>query len=168
MKLFIFDVDGTLANRDSSQLLANVAEWRSANPDAKIAFATNQGGVGLREWMLYKGFGDPHQYPSYDEVMARLRTIASALGVPLSAIYVCFAYQTKKGQWAEFPPTKNYNLPQWSASWRKPSPGMLLQAMSDANMSAATTVMVGDSDEDRQAAAAAGVQFIHAKEFFGA
>lgn len=168
MNLFIFDVDSTLSNRDSSELLAGVAEWRAANPDAKIALATNQGGVGLREWMLYKGFGDPYQYPSYDEVMERLHTIATALAIPLAAVYVCFAYQTKKGQWAEFPPAKSYKHPQWSAAWRKPSAGMLLQAMIDTNVSAANTIMVGDSEEDFKAAEAAGVRFVYAKEFFNA
>lgn len=49
---------------------------------------------------------------------------------------------------------------------RKPNGGMLKLAMQFVGAEKAETVMVGDRDEDEQAAAAAGVKFIHADEFF--
>jgi histidinol phosphatase-like enzyme len=101
-------------------------------------------------------------------------------------IYTCYAYQSKKGNWG---PTPNratnaeaaawaYNDkdpqwvgwgdddPMWSQAWRKPNAGMLLQAMADAGVSADDTIFVGNSDEDKAAAAAAGITYIEAKEYF--
>jgi len=44
---------------------------------------------------------------------------------------------------------------------------MVNQAMQDAGIDKAVTLMVGDRDEDRNAAHAAGVVFMWADEFFG-
>ncbi len=49
---------------------------------------------------------------------------------------------------------------------RKPGPGMLLHAMSKFHVTAARTLMVGDRDEDRQAAARARCDFEDATKFF--
>lgn len=52
--------------------------------------------------------------------------------------------------------------------WRKPGPGMLLEAMRDWETTAQRTLMVGDMDSDREAAAGAGCAYRDAAEFFGA
>ena len=49
----------------------------------------------------------------------------------------------------------------------KPKPGMLFALMDELGVSAADTVMVGDSWRDRRAAQAAGVKFVPARSFFG-
>src|SRR5690606_10982903 len=56
-QLMIFDVDGTIANRDEDRLLPEARdffkllyEWSAVATLPKLALATNQGGVGLRWW----------------------------------------------------------------------------------------------------------------------
>lgn len=159
--LYIFDVDGTIAERDTTDLLPGVTEWFAGNQTA-VAFATNQGGVGLRYWMEAGGFGEPEKYPTEEQVMKRLRSIADRVSVSPLNIYACFAYQSKSsGKWA---PSENDGL-FWEHAWRKPEPWMLIHAMEMAG--AESAVMIGDSDEDEAAARAAGIDFIHANEFFG-
>ena len=92
--LYIFDVDGTIAERDATELLPGVAEW-FANNQTAVAFATNQGGVGLRYWMETAGFGEPSKYPTAKAVQERLESIAKYLGVKWANIYYSFAYQSK-------------------------------------------------------------------------
>jgi D-glycero-D-manno-heptose 1,7-bisphosphate phosphatase len=41
--------------------------------------------------------------------------------------------------------------------WRKPNPGMILQAAADFNLDLANSVLIGDRESDMEAAAAAGV-----------
>lgn len=166
--LHVFDLDGTLAALDSTEPLPGVAEWFDAHPEAACAIATNQGGVGLRRWMEIKGFGEPGKYPTQADVEFRMACIETAIAqhrIP-PAIYVAFAYQAKSGAWSPIPP-EGQGDPRWSPGWRKPAPGMIQQAMADANITdPANVIMVGDSEADQQAAQAAGVQFQWAWEFF--
>lgn len=167
--LHIFDLDGTLADLDSTDLLPGVAAWFDAHPDAPCAIATNQGGVGLRRWMETAGFGEPGKYPTQAEVENRVTTLALSLFHEDRArfpVYIAFAYQAKSGKWSPIPP-EGQGDPRWNPDWRKPAPGMILQAMQDAGISDPAQVLyIGDRDEDRQAAAAAGVGFRWAWEFF--
>lgn len=163
--LHIFDLDGTLAALDSTELLPGVAEWFAAHPEAACAIATNQGGVGLRRWMEMKGFGEPEKYPTQADVDKRTLAVICAIGRPMPT-YVAYAYQAISGNWSPIPP-EGQGDPRWSPEWRKPAPGMILQAMADANITdPANVIMVGDSENDQQAAEAAGVQFRWAWEFF--
>lgn len=172
MTLYIFDVEDTLADGRADVLRPEVVDYFTNHFDwdnDKMAFATNQGGVGLRHWMEVGKFGDIGELPTQGEVLDRLiklRDQIVGLEETLCPIYVSYAYQSKTtGKWA---PTPKYNdMNEWSSAWRKPSPGMLLHAMAEANVAPADTVMVGDRDEDRLAAEAAGVRFILSKEFFG-
>jgi len=50
---------------------------------------------------------------------------------------------------------------------RKPRPGMLINLMEANGFSPAETILIGDQESDRQAADAAGCQFVWASEFFG-
>lgn len=167
--LHIFDLDGTLAAQDSTELLPGVAEWFAAHPSNPCAIATNQGGVGLRRWMEGAGFGEPGKYPTQAEVEDRVTTLALSLFHEDRArlpVYIAFAYQAKSGKWSPIPP-EGQGDPRWNPDWRKPAPGMIVQAMSDANISdPAQVLMVGDSEADQQAAKAAGVGFRWAWEFF--
>ena len=49
---------------------------------------------------------------------------------------------------------------------QKPSPAMLIELMQQVGVTAGETLFVGNSETDRQAALAAGVQFAYAHEFF--
>ncbi|MCI0731010.1 MAG: HAD-IIIA family hydrolase [Chloroflexi bacterium] len=170
-KLVIFDVDDTLAPRDSIELLPGVREYFDSLPGDLyrpiVALTTNQGGVGMRCMLEQDGRPDAAKYPTQEEVERRLAKLAAALGVPYSRIYVSFAFKNAWGTWTPTP-VSGIGDPRWSRAWRKPNPGMLRQAMSDAGAGPAETIMVGDREEDERAARAAGVTFIHAEAFFRA
>lgn len=168
MKFFIFDIDGTLADRDTGVLLPGVREWFDQHDGAefRIALVTNQGGVGLRRWMEEGGFGDPDQYPCEEQAREHIEKVEAQLPV-LVRSYACFAYQSKKsGKWAPTPDYVEAGDPEWDHQNRKPNPGMFLQALQGVDASPEQTIMVGDAEEDRQAAESAGVAFMWAEEFF--
>lgn len=176
-KLYIFDCDGTLVEKYTDILLPGVLEWFQAVDwsTTACAIATNQGGVGLRYWMVAGGFGDPLAYPTETDVFNRLVSIREKLTPAhkpsVMPIWVSYAYQSKRtGEWGPTPygSVLEGNVPDfWRKEWRKPSPGMLIQSMLWARVSAGGTVFVGDRGEDEQAAANAGVKFVQADEFFG-
>lgn len=168
--LYLFDVDGTLIERDSGIILTGVKERFAllARRKPRIALISNQGGVGLRHWMFMGNFGDPWQFPTAQEVRQKHLSLARKLVTWEEAdVFQAYAYQSKKTR--EWSPTPLYleNFGPWLPEWRKPSPGMLLEAMKNAEVSPAKTVMIGDSPEDFEAAKAAGVDFVWAYEFFG-
>lgn len=188
-KLICFDVDGTLTESWSLNLLPGVVEWFVNHPKGnqpKVAMVTNQGGIGLRYWMEQGNFGDPTRYPTEDEASERLQSLAGKLmkiadqasddylyHLDLN-IYIAYAYQSKKGQWGPIPEgLENFICGgngfegNWNQDWRKPNPGMIKRAMLITGVSASGTLMVGDSEDDQKAAQAAGVDFIWADEFFG-
>lgn len=162
-RLIIFDADGTLIDRDSGAMLPGVEDYisllRYAGNRLAVAIATNQGGVGCR---AMGGFGHPERYPTEAEVLRRYSALAYRLGAKL---YLCFAYQSRDGQWSAAP-ADTLHPDYWRHDWRKPAPGMLLAAMADAGVSAADTLMLGDRPEDQQAAAAAGCAFQWAQRVF--
>jgi HAD superfamily hydrolase (TIGR01662 family) len=166
-RLIIFDVDGTLAENYRTQLLPGVREWFASRPaDLAVAIATNQGGVGLRYWMERDSFGNPRAYPTRERVIRRLRIVARKLAIPWRAVYVAFAYRNKQGELSPTPEEFAAD-PAWAHDWRKPEAGMIRQAMTDANVPAEATLMVGDREDDRGAAELAGVDFRWADAFFG-
>lgn len=170
-KLIIFDMDGTLADRDTGELLPGVADWfnvyKHVTGGVKLAIATNQGGVGLRHWMESGGFGEPQKYPTEDDVWNRIYNVVSQLSISQVQIpaYVCFAYKSQKGTWSPTPTGKEISY-HWQATNRKPNNGMLVKAMVEADILEIDTLMVGDSEEDESAALYAGCDFMWAWEFF--
>jgi phosphoglycolate phosphatase-like HAD superfamily hydrolase len=188
IRLLIFDVDGTLAEKFRLRLLPGVAEFFRLLKDPgcdsvpRLAIATNQGGVGLRYWLENGKGGNPRGYPTVRSVEERMRRLVEQLGCPDIAVYTSFRYQDRSGAWSPIPPGAESD-PRWRRDWRKPAPGMLLAAMQAAVVSPASvdpnatvtpdgtidpdaTLFVGDSDDDRAAAQAAGVRFLPAAEFF--
>lgn len=165
-KLYLFDLDGTLADMKSDQLYPEAEAWFKENKYREWAICTNQGGIGLRYWMEEEGFGNPKEYPTLESFWKRIETLFPKNDV---AVYMCIRYQSKKtGQWSPMPfeISNSHDLKIWDQSWRKPAPGMLLQAMQARNIQPHETLMVGDRDEDQQAAEAAGCGFMWANEFF--
>lgn len=172
MRLIIFDVDGTLAEQFSLDLLPGVKQFfdllfMGDCPTApKAAIATNQGGVGMRYWMEKGGFGKPEKYPTTEEIDERMQALVKMLGGDSNLpVYVSFRYVTKQGKWAPIPAEERDN-PRWEQEWRKPLPGMLLQAMEEAGKGPGETLFVGDREEDQAAAEAAGCAFQWGKDFF--
>jgi HAD superfamily hydrolase (TIGR01662 family) len=165
-KLIIFDMDGTLADRDTAALLPNVREkLHSLNGTHKMSIATNQGGVGLRLQMEKEGWGEPESFPTEDKINAHIQLVLEQLGID---IYVakCFRFKNKKGEWSPLPADGIERL-VWCKTWRKPYPGMLFNNMRLEDVTPEETLMVGDSEDDKQAAANAGCDFQWAWEFFG-
>lgn len=171
-KLIIFDMDGTLADFDTAELLDGVKEYFDGleeDNNTQFALATNQGGVGLRYWMEKDGFGEPEKYPTYSEVMTHIRKVLSQISADNQQIEidlnVCFAYISRKGKLAPVPDEESLNV-AWNHNCRKPNPGMLMNAISNAKVKPVETLMVGDRPEDKEAARRAGCDFMWAWDFF--
>lgn len=155
-RLVIFDKDGTLCKSVVSATgksgPPNRIEDQDYFDDVKpkcealiaegcvLAVASNQGGVAFGIF-------------SADE--AELLVASAAMYIRASAYRVCFFHPKGK--------VKPYVGDSWN---RKPNPGMIESLMTDLGFKPSETVMVGDWDSDRQAAAAAGVEYIPENVFF--
>jgi len=170
-ELIIFDLDGTLSEYKTGKLLEGVKDWFDNNKSKyKLAIATNQGGVGLRYWMESAGFGDPSQYPTAINIDEMIDNVLQQLDTDDHDTMICvsYAYQSKSsGKWGPAPDDAWTTL-RWQISWRKPNIGMLHHIIEKYQLeyNGRTVLMVGDGDEDRQAAKNMGIDFIWAHEFF--
>jgi D-glycero-D-manno-heptose 1,7-bisphosphate phosphatase len=150
-ELIIFDMNGTLTNTpfidkqplailpDRKEILASFLE-----EGIKLALVTNQGGVA---------FG----FTTEEEATQEVREIAQELGIEFFS--VCFAHPKPKAGY------ERYGSPEM-LSRRKPEAGMLLEAMQYYGVSPEKTFMIGDMEDDKQAAKAANVRFFWADDFF--
>ena len=166
--LYIFDIDGTITEDYKSTLLPDAEKWFARNQPTAVALATNQGGAGLRRWMETAGFGNPENYPTEMEVRERVAATAGAIKRLTGnevATYISFLYFSQKGNWQPIPDGEQDNQ-EWSMAWRKPNPGMLLQAAADAGLRPMKCVFVGDTETDMQAAEAAGMNYTQRDVFF--
>ena len=150
-KLYIFDMNGTLSSTpfvDKKPLSVlpgrkeKIAELFADG--AKVAIATNQGGVA---------FG----FSTEKAATAEVEQIAAELGI--SHWRVSFGHPSPKFGYEQ------YGTPAMLAM-RKPAPGMNLDIMKELEWLPEDTICVGDRDEDQAAALAAGCQFVWAKDFF--
>lgn len=172
-KLYIFDIDGTLVPFEEGytpnapqEYLPNVEEWFNNNLDKKVAFATNQGEVGLRYWMETADFGEPEKYPTEEQAEKKYYGIAMFLsGDRDPHIEMCYRYQTKKGKWSPVPSGRE-DEPAWKLTHRKPNTGMIEDIISEYDFSRRHICFVGDSEEDLQAASKAKINFVYASVFF--
>lgn len=153
-KLYIFDKDGTLVTKrgGGDPPIPNSVEEQIPLPGVvekcqelrkaghTLAIASNQGGVA---W----GF------LSYEEAW-KIVTHAAKL-IEADAWEMCPHHP--KGTIAAY---------AVDCKCRKPQRAMLLLIMNRLNFNPKDTVMVGDMDTDRQAAEAAGIEFMWAKDFF--
>jgi histidinol-phosphate phosphatase family protein len=109
----------------------------------RLVVVTNQGGVA---------FG--HQ--TLAQAKAVHRSVLEALPVRIDGSYLCPHHP--KGTVAQY---------AIACPCRKPAPGAILQALERFGAPAEDCLLVGDQDTDLQAAAAAGVPFAWAVDFFG-
>lgn len=186
-KLCVFDVDGTLVHPKSGGSFRKTADdwlWMPNRQEkyrelheagVELAIATNQGGP---LWRIATG---KTHFPSAQDVTSSLKQMMMELSHRrtndqdpwLISIYDPRAVDlvskeavlALKQEMHEY--LSGFNC--WISidpEWRKPHPGMLQAAMNHYTISAVDTLYVGDRDEDKQAAEAAGVTFVHADEFF--
>ena len=141
----ILDRDGVI-NRDTGYL-HRIAECRFidgifeltaafAARGFVVVVATNQSGIGRG---LY-GEED------YTKLMAWMRAEFQRHGVAIAGVYHCPDH-----------PTAGIGSYRRANPWRKPGPGMLLQAAADLGLDLARSWTIGDRDEDIAAGRAAGV-----------
>ena len=103
-----------------------------------IIVATNQAGIG-------RGYFDEAAYQALTQWMCeRFRRE----GAPLARVYHC-----------PYHPQHGVGAYKADHPWRKPQPGMILQAASDFGISLADSVLIGDRISDIEAAAAADIRF---------
>ena len=100
-----------------------------------IVIATNQSGIGRG---LY-GEGD------FATLMDWMRGEFAAHGAPIAGIYHCPDH-----------PTEGRGAYRRDSDWRKPKPGMLLQAAADLRLDLARSWCIGDQMRDIEAGRAAG------------
>lgn len=134
------DRDGTLiedpgyiADPDDVRLIGGVAgalrNFRAAG--YALIVVTNQSGIGRG---LYR-------WQDYEAVAARLEALLAAEDVRFDAVLACGHAPEDSG----------------SCNWRKPAPGMILEAASLLAVDQPRSLMVGDKLADLQAAEAAGL-----------
>lgn len=182
--MILFDLDGTLTEKWGDRFLPGVLDRLAALED-EFTIVTNQGGIGYRYYLTQMGRKRQAQrYPTLGDVLERLsritRQIHEATGREGIRVYV----STHHGNWMLPRPIYGKRpkdiLRQPIAhgeaaicghmEWRKPRPGMLIQAMRDRYASwwrrrRDQVVMVGDRLEDRVAAHNAKVRFIEAEQW---
>jgi histidinol phosphatase-like enzyme len=166
--LHIFDLDGTLTEKWAATLLPGVSE-RVRQLEGRIAVATNQAGVA---WNAIEG----NPYPSPTQLGRRLVTVAEALpglratlwlvaiaderiSLPLRRWRALAAGVTRSASPLRVRTSSN-------PAWRKPRPGMLLEASRAFQVASEEVVFIGDHHSDAEAAEAAGVRFVYADQFF--
>jgi D-glycero-D-manno-heptose 1,7-bisphosphate phosphatase len=101
-----------------------------------IVITTNQSGIG-------SGYFDEAQF---QELMAWVCERFRAENAPITKVYHC-PYHPERG-------IGHYRVDH---PWRKPRPGMILQAALDLDIALAESALVGDKMTDIEAGAAAGV-----------
>lgn len=154
-KLYLFDVDGTLgAPKSGGDFREAADDWeffpgrietcqKLVADGATIITVSNQGGVCF-PWSKF----------SEEEITTVLAETAKTIGAKASLL-ACSSTNPKALEKYRFDDPR-----------RKPNPGMLLEAMQLADVSAEETLMVGDRPEDEAAAKAAGCAFMWAKDYF--
>ena len=137
--------NGDLGEPDAVELIDGVPEGLCALNDAgySLVVVSNQGGVA-------RGVFSEQDVDAVHQRIAELIDETAATGEDIiSRFYYCPYHP--EGVIAEY---------RREHAWRKPSPGMLLQAASDMGLDLARSWMVGDQPRDVDAGRAAGCRTI--------
>lgn len=93
----------------------------------RLVVVTNQSGVA-------RGY---YTRADYEDLTARMQADLAAQGLRLDGVFACFESE--------------------GSFWRKPNPGMILEAALRFDLDLSRSALVGDKDSDMQAGRAAGV-----------
>ncbi len=100
-----------------------------------LIIVTNQAGIG-------RGY---YTESDFQNLTAWMRDRFVAEGAPLAAVYHCPYHPDGVGEYRK------------QSDWRKPAPGMLLQAAADFALDLSASLLIGDSEHDIVAARTAGL-----------
>ncbi len=164
-KLVLLDIDGTLCDRDSVEIYPAALRFISAlGAGVDVVFITNQGGPPCRR----AGWDFGHTFPTQMKVQTRLDNLMKQiydLRDMRPSLYVAWIYQDNSGNVFDLAGVViDESDKKRALYWRKPGPGMILQACLDSSTRPADVLVVGDRTEDADAARAAGVAFRWAEE----
>lgn len=163
-KLLLCDLDSTLAVKWEPALLPGRVE-ALARAGWPVAIVTNQGGVHAGYHWRQEEPERAERYPTVASVRERLEVITAALP-EVKAVYL--AFHVGHDEYAlpavrdDVLTTLQRGVPfhgSWSPGWRKPNAGMLCQACRDFGVDPRETWMLGDAEDDRNAAATLGIPF---------
>lgn len=169
-KLLLCDLDGTLAVTWEPDLLSGrLAELQRLKVPA--ALVTNQGGIHARYAWEKRGRPDKaEKYPNLSSLTQRITDVTQQLPL-IQRVYVAFYVGHDDYPLPEDREDVVRTLPtgvlfhgSWEPEWRKPAPGMLRQACRDFGITPSDAVMIGDRDDDRDAAAALNMPFVPVDE----
>jgi D-glycero-D-manno-heptose 1,7-bisphosphate phosphatase len=134
----IIEEKNYISDPNEVQLLPEIPELIHAARSAGMAVIeiTNQAGIG-------RGY---HGWKQFIAVEDRITAVLADRGAHLDAVLACPYH----GQ--ALPP---YDRP--SHAWRKPNPGMLIEARHLLNLDLRLSLLVGDKAADQEAARAAGL-----------
>jgi D-glycero-D-manno-heptose 1,7-bisphosphate phosphatase len=164
--LYLLDLDSTLTESISGKTFPQTVDdrkWMTGRLDRlrelqsqgkKTCIVTNQGGAA---W----GFLDPSDMHKFLGILCEHGKIDHYL--------VCF-HDTGEKAHASERTNKALTVPDLTADGlerRKPGPGMLVEAMRYFSIPCSDTIMIGDREEDREAAKNALTSFRWAWDFFG-
>jgi len=121
---------------DFTQGIFDLTRFWTIEVQRPIVVISNQSGIG-------RGYFDEREYADLTRWMCRR---FAAEGSPIARVYHCPSHpQHGIGRYRRDDP------------WRKPAPGMILQAAADLNLDLACSVVVGDELSDMEAGARAGI-----------
>jgi len=167
--MIALDIDGTLLDYDllpgqppaiNTALLAQLT-------GKSIALVTNQGGLAFG-W-AGRDRTEGRKFPSPADFMQRLSALmqaCAAANITIKHLHVCIFHPKAnmeiigEVQYALFRLLCNMPFQSYihtDSEHRKPSPAMLQEA--------GATIYYGDSDDDEQAAQAAGIEFVRVERF---
>ena len=101
-----------------------------------VVVITNQAGIG-------RGY---YTEEHFDNLMNWMKSCFTARGARIDAVYYCPCH-----------PEHGLGRYRKSSIYRKPAPGMILQAEIDLDIDLAASILIGDKTSDIEAGAAAGI-----------
>ncbi len=130
---------GYVHRREDFVFMPRIFEFlRAAQDDGwRLIVVTNQSGVG-------RGM---YSASDYAEIDAWMRERFRREGITIDATLACFVH-----------PTEGMGEYRRGSFWRKPNPGMILEAALRLNLDLSRSAMIGDGERDIQAAEAAGIR----------
>lgn len=139
----VINVDhGYVGRIDDFEFVAGIFDLIRAAVDELDMLAiviTNQSGIG-------RGLFDEAAYQHLTSWMCNRFRME---GAPLTHVYHC-----------PYHPEHGVGAYRQDHSWRKPNPGMILQAVRDYPIDLGQSVLIGDGERDMEAGQAAGVGFL--------